>query len=148
MVQERYMPGFANNIFDKSALLSVLLNDQSVRVRGGERITEGVLYGKPTAAGDYDGYDVVDTTPSDVRNRARFEWAHKYVSVSIAQTDEIQISGPEAVGSLVQAEMQAAEMKMRDQLADDIFTGAVNLIGLNTAIAQATYAGIAGGTLH
>jgi len=146
MVQERYMPGFANNIFDKSALLSTMLKDQSVKVRGGSRITEGVLFAKPTAAGSYDGYDVVDTTPADVRDRARFEWAHKYVSVAIAQTDELQISGPDAVGDLVAAEMEAAEMKMRDQIAEDIFAGGATIIGLDSAVAAGTYAGIPGAT--
>jgi len=148
LVQERYLPGFADNIYNSSALLSALRNDQSVVVEGGERITAGLLYAKNTARGTFSGFDTVDVTPQDTRNRARYEWANYYVSISISQDDEDKVNGPDAVGSLLESSMKESELSMKDQLATDIFSGTDSdgIIGLATAINTTnTYGAISGG---
>ena len=148
LVQERYLPGFADNIYDSSVLLSALRNDQSVTIEGGERITAGLLYAKNTARGTFSGFDTVDVTPQDTRNRARYEWANYYVSVSLSQDDEDKVSGPDAVGSLLENSMKESELAMKDQLAVDMYTGidADGLVGLASAINTTnTYGGISGG---
>ena len=147
LVQERYLPGFADNIYDSSSLLTALRMDNSVVVEGGERITAGLLYAKNTARGTFSGYDTVDVTPQDTRNRARFEWANYYVSVSLSQDDEDKVNGPDAVGSLLEESMKEAELSMKDQLATDIFTGtdADGIVGLASAVNTTnTYGAISG----
>jgi len=147
LVQERYLPGFADNIYNTSALLSALRNDNSVVIEGGERITAGLLYAKNTARGTFSGYDTVDVTPQDTRNRARYEWANYYVSVSLSQDDEDKVNGPDAVGTLLENSVKEAELSMKDQLATDIFTGidADGIVGLDSAINTTnTYGAISG----
>ena len=147
MVQERYLPGFADNIYDKSSLLAALQMDHSVVVQGGERITEGVLYAKNSARGTFSGYDTVDVTPQDTRNRARYEWANYYVSVSASQDDEDKINGPDAVGDLIEQSMREAELSMKDQMGTDIFIGedVDGIVGLASAIGTTnTYGAIDG----
>lgn len=147
LVQERYLPGFADNIYNSSALLTALRMDNSVVVEGGERITAGLLYAKNTARGTFSGYDTVDVTPQDTRNRARYEWANYYVSTSLSQDDEDKVNGPDAVGSLLENSLKEAELSMKDQMATDIFTGtdADGIVGLNSAVNTTnTYGGISG----
>ena len=147
LVQERYLPGFADNIYQSSALLTTLRNDQAVNIEGGERITAGLLYAKNTARGTFSGYDTVDVTPQDTRNRARYEWANYYVSISLSQDDEDKVNGPDAVGTLLENSLKEAELSMKDQLAADIFTGidADGIVGLNSAIGTTnTYGGFSG----
>jgi len=147
LVQERYLPGFADNIYDSSALLTALRMDNSIVIEGGERITAGLLYAKNTARGTFSGYDTVDVTPQDTRNRARYEWANYYVSMSISQDDEDKVSGPDAVASLLERNMTEAQLSMKDQLATDIFIGndVDGLVGLEYAINTTnTYGGISG----
>ena len=147
LVQERYLPGFADNIYDSSALLTALRMDNSVVVEGGERITAGLLYAKNTARGTFSGFDTVDVTPQDTRNRARYEWANYYVSISISQDDEDKVNGPDAVASLLESNMSEAQLSMKDQLATDIFTGidVDGLVGLDQAINTTnTYGAISG----
>jgi hypothetical protein len=148
LVQERYLPGFADNIYNSSALLSALRNDNAVVVEGGERITAGLLYAKNSARGTFAGFDTVDVTPQDTRNRARYEWANYYVSISLSQDDEDKVNGPDAVGTLLENSVKEAELSMKDQLAADIFTGidADGIVGLNSAIHTTnTYGGFSGG---
>lgn len=146
-VQERYLPGFANNIYESSALLTTLRNDGRVSVRGGERITEGVKYAKNTARGTYSEYDTVATDPTQKRTRARYEWGHYYVTLSLPKTSELRVSGDDAVMSLLATEMDSAELDMKDQLGDDIFTGnsVDGLVGLDSAVNTTnTYGAISG----
>lgn len=144
-VQERYMPGFADNIYSSSAFLTTMRQDGRVTVRGGERITEGVIFAKNTARGTYAGYGTVDTTPTTKRTRARYEWSHYYVTVSIAKTDELKVSGESAVMSLLESEMESAELDMKDQLGTDFFTGLDGVIGLDQALGTTnTYGAISG----
>jgi len=147
LVQERYLPGFADNIYDDSALFTMLRNDDSVVIEGGERITAGLLYAKNTARGTFSGFDTVDVTPQDTRNRARYEWANYYVSMSISQDDEDKVSGPDAVASLLERNMAETQLSMKDQLSTDIFIGtdADGIVGLDSAINTTnTYGGISG----
>jgi hypothetical protein len=149
LVQERYLPGFADNIYNSSALLAALRNDQAVSIEGGERITAGLLYAKNTARGTFAGYDTVDVTPQDTRNRARYEWANYYVSVSLSQDDEDKVNGPDAVGTLLENSLKEAELSMKDQMATDIYTGidANGIVGLASAVNTTnTYGGISGGS--
>jgi len=136
LVQERYLPGFADNIYNSSALLTALRNDQSVVIEGGERITAGLLYAKNSARGTFSGFDTVDVTPQDTRNRARYEWANYYVSVSLSQDDEDKVNGPDAVGTLLENSLKEAELSMKDQMATDLYTGidADGIVGLDTAV--------------
>jgi len=149
LVQERYLPGFADNIYDSSALLTALRNDQSVVIEGGERITAGLLYAKNTARGTFSGFDTVDVTPQDTRNRARYEWANYYVSVSLSQDDEDKVNGPDAVGTLLENSLKEAELSMKDQMATDIYSGidADGIVGLDSAVNTTnTYGAISGST--
>jgi len=148
-VQERYLPGFADNIYNSSALLTTLRQDGRVTVRGGERITEGVLYAKNTARGTYSGYGTVDVTPTDKRTRARYEWGHYFVTVSLAKTDELKVSGETAIMSLLESEMESAELDMKDQLGDAVFQGTEEdgLVGIDSALGTTnTYGAIDGNT--
>ena len=148
-VQERYLPGFADNIYNSSALLATLRADERVSVRGGERITEGVLYAQNTARGTYSGFGTVDTTPTEKRTRARYEWAGYYVTISIAQSDELKCSGDLAVATLLETEMESAELDMKDQLGDDVFDGVAvdGIVGLGSAVGTTnTYGAIDGNT--
>jgi hypothetical protein len=148
LVQERYLPGFADNIYNSSALLSALRNDNAVVIEGGERITAGLLYAKNSARGTFSAFDTVDVSPQDTRNRARYEWANYYVSISLSQDDEDKVSGPDAVGTLLENSMKEAELSMKDQLATDVFTGtdADGIVGLDSAINTTnTYGAISGG---
>lgn len=146
-VQEYYLPGFANNIYDKSALLSTLKRDGRLTVRGGERITEGITYAKKTAKGTYSGHSTIDVAPNDTKTRAKFEWGHYYVAPSVARTDILKASGPFAVASIIESEMENSEMAMNDQVADAIFSGTSpdGIVGLDSAIGTTnTYGDIDG----
>lgn len=146
IVREKYIPKLVDNIYESSALLTMLREDGMV-IEGGTKITQPVLYAKNTSRGGYVGLDPHDVTPPDTRTAANYDWANYYVSLVLTGDDERKASGNDnVIINLLNTTMQEAEMSMKDQLASDIFTGTTYIVGLDTAIGAGTYAGIAGGT--
>jgi hypothetical protein len=145
IVQEHYIADLVDNIYESSALLSMMRQD-GVIIEGGHRITQPVLYAKNTARGGYTGMEPHDVSAPETRTAARYDYGDYYVSLVVTGRDERKVNGENAVIQLISTMMQEAEMSMKDQVASDLFTGSSYIVGLNTAIAAGTYAGIAGGT--
>ena len=146
--QDRFIPKIQDNIYDKSAFLFALKQDEKINIGGGTDIKYPLKYAKNTARGTYKGWDTLDMQIPDNITAAKYDWGDYYVTGGISGTDEDQNSGESQVVSLLKAKMEDAEDSMHDQLATDIFAGTDTdgIIGLATAIATGTYAGIAGGT--
>jgi len=146
IVREHYIPKLIDNIYESSALLTMMRQD-GVVIPGGTKITQPVLYAKNTARGGYTGMEPHDVSEGETRTAANYDWANYYVSLVMSGDDERKANGNDNVlESLINLKMQEAEMSMKDQLASDIFTGSSYIVGLDTAIGTGTYAGIAGGT--
>jgi hypothetical protein len=148
--EEYFVKKLADNIYDKSPLLTMLLNDGSLRkyLRGGRRIVEPVLYAKNTAKGVYSNFDTFDMTPPDNISAARQEWGHYYVTIAISGDDETDNMGESQILNLIAERTREAELALRDKITDDIYAGTdtKGIIGLDTLAAAGTYGGIAGGT--
>ncbi len=145
LAREHHIPSLVDNVYESSAYLSMLRED-GVVVSGGTLITQPVTYAKNTARGGYVGMEPHDVSSPETRTKAQYEYGDYYVSLVITGKDERQVNGENAVMNLVDTTFEEAEMSMKDQLGVDIFTGSTYIVGLNTAIAAGTYAGIAGGT--
>jgi len=145
IVKDTYLPKLVDNIYEASALLSMMRND-GVVVEGGNYIIQPVTYAKNTARGGYVGMEPHDVSAPETRTAARYEYGDYYVSLVVTGKDERKCNGENAVVSLINTIMEEAEMSMKDQVATDLFSGSTYIVGLNTAIGTGTYAGIAGGT--
>lgn len=155
IVRDEYIPKLVDNIYEKSAFLSMLRRDGRVQaatnmsstVNGGTKIIQPLLYSKNTARGNYANYDTVDVTPPDNITAAEYVMYNYYVTISISQEDELKVNGDNAVINLLNTKMEESEMSLKDLIATDLFTGSGSkIIGLDTAIGTGTYGGIAGAT--
>lgn len=145
IARKHYIPNLVDNIYESSALLTMLREDGMV-IEGGTKIVQPVTYAKNTARGGYVGMEPHDVSEPETRTAAQYDYGDYYVSLVVSGKDERQVNGDNAVISLMNAKFQEAEMSMKDQLANDLFTGSTYIVGLNTAIGTGTYGGIAGGT--
>lgn len=148
--REKFIPKLIDNIYDSSALLKTFLIDGRVKkyIRGGRKIVEPLKYEKMGASGTYSDWDTFDVTPPDNITAAEHTWGNYYASVAISGDDEDQNMGDAMVISLLKDRMEEAEQKMKDDLADDLFSGGgvKGIVGLDTAVNTGTYGGIAGAT--
>ena len=149
ITQDHYVPKLVDNIFDSSALLSILRRDGRV-VEGGTDIKVPLRYAKNTSRGWYSGWDVMDVTIPDDLTAAKYDWGNAYVSVGISGEDERKNKGKAAVLKLLETRVDGAEMALSDFLADGIYTGSdtKGIIGLASAVGSGSYGGIDGATLN
>lgn len=147
ITQDKFIPKLVDNIFDSSALLTMLKKDGRI-IPGGTDIKQPLRYAKNTSRGWYSGWDVMDVTIPDDLTAAKFDWANAYISVGISGEDERKNNGDAAIIKLLQTRIDGAEMALMDFLADELYTGsdAKGIVGLDTAINTGTYGGIDGST--
>lgn len=148
ITRERFIPKLVDNIYDKSALLKIMLEDGRVKESydGGRKIVQPIKYAKSTAVGTYDGYQTFDMTPPTYITAAEFNWGHYYSTVSVDGITLRQNMGKERVLDIMAERVDEAGMTLRDKLADDLYygTASTGVIGLDSAVDAAdTYGGIA-----
>lgn len=146
----KYIKKVKDNVYNYSATLKTLMLDGRIveYLGGGSAIHDPLKYAKETASGTYSGWDTFDVTPPDNLTKAVHAWGNYYASVAISGDDEDQNSGDQQIVNLLKNRMEGAEMKMRDDLAADLFqgTGSKGIIGFDAAIGSGSYGGIDGAT--
>jgi hypothetical protein len=119
-------------------------------VQGGYQVEVPLMWSKFAAGGFYQGYDLLDITPSDTVKNGAWDWKQAYVPVTVSGLDLIRADSPEAVVNLLRLQFEQAQMQLADQLGNSVWTDAStnqkNIDGLKGAIddgtVAATYAGI------
>lgn len=113
----------ADNIFNGLVLVEYMLKQGNVEYKkGGASILVPLAYAKNTTAKSYRGYDVLDVTPQDQITSAEFHWKQYSVSVSVSGLEKAQAGGPHEIFDPLKAQIELAEMSMRDKLNTDMFT--------------------------
>jgi len=148
--REYFEKRVVDNIYNSSVFLKTMLLDGRVRkyVKGGRKIVDPLKYAKKGASGTYSAWDTFDVTPPDNITAAEHTWGNYYSTVAISGDDEDQNMGDNMVVSLLTDRMEEAETQMRDDIANDLFSGGggKGLLGIDTAIAAGSYGGIDGAT--
>lgn len=118
-------------------------------VQGGFQVEVPLMWSKFSAGGAYQGYDLLDITPSDTVKNGAWDWKQYYVPVTLSGLDLIRADSPEAVVSLVKLQFEQAEMQLADQLDNGLWSDAVTnqkqIDGLKGAVDDGTVAGTYGG---
>jgi len=142
--QEVWRKVLADNIYDKSTLLKIMLMDERVVERGGEKIFEPIKYAKSTSVGAYTRFGTFDISDQDNLTKAAFDWAFYYANVTISGQDAAKNDGDRAILDLLATKIEEAEMTLRDHITTELYAGTTDIIGLSTAVdATGTYGGIA-----
>jgi hypothetical protein len=133
-----------DNVYDSSSLLKIFLMDQSVKLLGGERVVEPILYAKNSSGGAYSGFDTHKMEPPENITASEYFWASYYQTISISGEDEDKNEGEAKILNLIGERTQEAELALKDTIIDDIYSGSGSkgIIGLDTAIGTGTYGGI------
>ncbi len=119
-------------------------------VHGGYQVEVPLMWQKFAAGGFYQGYDLLDITPSDTVKNGAWDWKQSYAPVTVSGLDLIRADSPEAVVNLLRLQFEQAQMQLADQIGNSVWTDATtnqkNIDGLKGAVDDGsvapTYAGI------
>lgn len=153
IARRHILPVIADNIYD-SNLLFFRLNRMGKRmVQGGTQIEVPLMYSRMAAGGFYQGYDLLDVSPTDSIKNAAFDWKQAYVPVSVDGLTLIKTDQPEAIANFITQYFQQAEMELSEVLGAALWNDAntaLEIDGVEGAVDDgtqtATYGGLARGS--
>ncbi len=149
-ISRRYiLPEIADNVYNSNPLFFRLNQSNRKVIQGGYQIELPLMYTTMAAYGFYQGYDLLDVTPTDSVQNCVFTWKQADVIVSVDGLTLIKTDSPEAIANLVSLQFQQAEMQMSDLLGGGIWSDGVtnvkSLDGLYSVVDDGTVNGSYGG---
>ena len=139
LTKDKYIPLLVDNIFESNVLTHRLLR-KSKASASGNKVLQPVEYAKAGSVGFYNGYDVLDTAPTEVFTDASYDWKQMYATISISGREEALNDGAERVIDLLEAKVKNAEKSMKDTFGTTLYgtqDGSGNdFVGLQHMIAE------------
>lgn len=138
-----------DGFFSSNPLAARLLQRDHVRVDGGERIQQPIIFGRLNG-GSYSDLDTFNTNRKRVIVPAYFDWKQYYVDLTISGLDQLRNSGAAKIMDHTNTLMDVAAISGPDYVGDDIYldgTGNSNkaISGLRLALDDGTTYGTYGG---
>lgn len=148
-ISRRYiLPEIIDSVYNSNVLFYRLNAANRKVVRGGTQIELPLAYTRINSAGNYVGFDLLDTTPQDVIKNAAWDWRQKYVTVSVDGATLMKNDSPESVANLVRSYFELARQRAEDDMGTGIFSTGSDLTeidGLAGAIDDGTILATYGG---
>jgi hypothetical protein len=141
----------ADNVTKNNAILQRLSQRGKVKpVDGGEAIVQELEYSENATYLRYQGYDILNVSPSDVFTAAQYPWAQAACAVSISGLEELKNSGENRMIDLLEARISNAEKTMTNGISGDCYgdgtlDGGKQIGGLQLLLADVNNAGTVGG---
>ncbi len=141
----------ADNVTSNNGVLRAI--SMSGRVRtfdGGRDIVQELSYAENSTFKYYQGYEVLDVSPSDVISASNWDIKQAAVAVTISGLEgDVQNTGAESVTNLLESRIEVAEATMANNLHEGIYsdgtgTGGKQITGLQD-IVNSTVASTSGG---
>lgn len=148
IARRHILPTITDNVYHSNVLLFRMYRANKRLVQGGFQIEFPLMYSQMAAGGSYQGFDLLDVSPTDAIKNGALDWKQYYVPVSVDGLTLIKTDQPEAIANFLTQYFAQAEMQMADNLGTDIYavSATKTIDGLKGAIDDgtqlATYAGI------
>lgn len=146
---ERYMRNKPTDVIFGDVRLFPWLNKKTkMRLDGGERILEPLLYRESTAVGSYRGAETLDLTVQETNTNAEFEYQQYYMTVVIDGRTKLLNSGKARQVNILATKIRQAKTSLANLMNSHCFLDGTgnsnkNLTGLAAMVLNSgTYAGI------
>jgi len=152
-ISRRYIfPTLVDNVY-RSNLLFFRLNARNRKVlQGGLQIEVPLVYTRFAAGGFYQGFDLLDVSPSDTVKNAAFDWKQAYVPVSVDGLTLIRADSPEAIINFLSFYFENAQTELAEILGGGVWSDVVSnnkvIDGIKGAVDDGTVAATYGGLLR
>ena len=148
-ISRRYIyPTLVDNVY-RSNLMFFRLNVRMKKVlQGGLQIEVPLVYARFAAGGFYQGFDLLDVSPSDTVKNAAYDWKQAYVPVSVDGLTLIRADSPEAIVNFLSFYFEQAQTELAEILGAGIWStanAAKSVDSIPTAVDNGTLAATYGG---
>ena len=136
-----YSKTMADNITNNNALLKSISEKGNKIVAGGRTIVQELEYAQNGTAKWYSGYEVLDTSTSNVFTAAEFNYKQLAGNVVISGLEQVENSGKEQVFNLLKSRVRNLEKTLKNTMATSLYangtgTNGKDLGGLGLLVAD------------
>lgn len=152
-ISRRYiMPQLTDNVYNSNPLFYRMNAMNKKVLQGGLQIETPLVYTRFAAGGAYQGFDLLDVSPSDTVKNGAWDWRQYYVPVSVDGLSLIRADSPEAVVNFLTAYFENAQLELQELLGEGLWSDAVTntkaIDGLTGAVDDGGVAATYGGLLR
>ena len=112
----------SDNVSNHNPLLNRMREKGNMTTVSGRDIVRELEYALNGTVAWYNGYEVLDTSPSDVLTSATYDYRQLAGSVTISGLEQIKNSGTEAIINLLESRIGVLEKSMENTLATSLFS--------------------------
>jgi len=141
----------ADNVTNNNGLL-VRLKEKGkiVTVSGGRTLVEPLAYAENGNYQWYNGYEVLNISPTDMISAAEYDWKQASSVVSMSGLEELQNNGSEAIIDLLNSRIDITINTIKNNLSEGIYSdgtgsGGKQIGGLQLLVADDPTTGTVGG---
>lgn len=149
-ISRRYIyPTLVDNLYHSNLMFYRLNAKKKKILQGGLQIEIPLVYSRFAAGGFYQGFELLDVSPSDTVKNAAFDWKQAYVPISVDGLTLIRTDTPEAVVNFLQFYFEQAQEEMAEILGGGVWSNVVSnnksIDGIQGAVDDGTVAATYGG---
>jgi hypothetical protein len=140
-----------DNVYNSNVLFYRWYRNNKFTQQGGTQIEQPLMYSRMAAGGSYQGYQLLNVSPTDSVQNAAFPWAQYYTPVTVDGLTLLRADSPLAIADFVATQFKQAEMDMSDNLGAGLWsdgTNATDIIGLRVGVDNGTISSAYGAIAH
>jgi hypothetical protein len=145
------LPRIVDNVYNSNVLFYRWYHANKFTQQGGTQIEQPLMYSRMAAGGSYQGYQLLNVTPTDSIQNAAFPWAQYYTPVTVDGLTLLRADSPLAIADFIATQFKQAEMDMSDNLGAGLWsdgTNANDIVGLRIAVDNGAIATSYGAIAH
>ena len=142
-----YSRTMADNITNNNALLRSIQEKGNKVVAGGRTIVQELEYATNSTTKWYSGYEVLDTSTSNVFTAAEFNYKQLAGNVVISGLEQVENSGKEAVFNLLKSRVKNLEKSLKNTMATALYADGTGTSGKELGGLQLLVPGTVGNTV-
>ena len=142
-----YSRTMADNITNNNALLRSIQEKGNKVVSGGRTIVQELEYATNSTTKWYSGYEVLDTSTSNVFTAAEFNYKQLAGNVVISGLEQVENSGKEQVFNLLKSRVKNLEKSLKNTMATALYADGTGTSGKELGGLQLLVPGTVGNTV-
>ena len=142
-----YSKTMADNITNNNALLRAIQEKGNKVVAGGRTIVQELEYATNSTTKWYSGYEVLDTSTSNVFTAAEFNYKQLAGNVVISGLEQVENSGKEAIFNLLKSRVKNLEKSLKNTMATALYADGTGTSGKELGGLQLLVPGTVGNTV-
>jgi len=136
-----YSKTLADNVTNSNALLRHIDEKGNKQIATGRTIVQELEYATNSTAKWYSGYEVLDTSTSNVFTAAEFNYKQLAGNVVISGLEQVENSGKEAIFNLLKSRVRNLEKTLKNTMATGLYADGTGTDGKELGGLQLIVAG-------